>query len=253
MRLTAAGAASTGAGRRGSLRLRARLATDGPAEQAPRWLRLGCRRGASMASLARPPSLSRVLRLPAALAGGGPACELRRHSASSGSAACGAGSACSSRAGPALLHLARRRRGARLHALACARQNVLGVATARRGLRRRTALKRADRAFERQSLGLQHVRCRAAAVADDGGQHDRAVDLAAAPAARGRRGSLQNAPQVDRHARIAALARRSPAAAGWRDSADDVRSSSARHRCCSQPARARRPDPRTATRACARA
>jgi len=53
-----------------------------------------------------------------------------------------------------------------------------------------------DRTFEGQTLSLQQVSRRAAAVPHDSREHDRAIDLASAPAARGRSGGFENAPQV---------------------------------------------------------
>jgi hypothetical protein len=71
-------------------------------------------------------------------------------------------------------------------------------------------LERADRAFEGQALGLKHLCRGTAAIADDGGEHDGAIDLPPASTAGGSGGGFENAPQVERHAGLAALAGTAP-------------------------------------------
>jgi hypothetical protein len=60
-------------------------------------------------------------------------------------------------------------------------------------------LQRPDDLLEGQPLHAQEIRSRTGPIADDGREHDRAVDLAAPSLSRRRRRRFENAPQVSRN------------------------------------------------------
>jgi hypothetical protein len=90
-----------------------------------------------------------------------------------------------------------------LNALAGSRQHIVGDGGRRRwrSLRRRrqSGLQGPYRSIERQAMRLQHLRGGAAPISDDGGEHDRPVDVASPAAARGSSSRFQNPPHVLRY------------------------------------------------------
>ena len=93
---------------------------------------------------------------------------------------------------------------ARLHPLAGASENGLGVGSRQCALFRLNwlALQSADCAFERHAEIAQHLGRCTLAVADDRRQHDGAVDLAPPAAARGGCGGFEDAAHIRRHDEI---------------------------------------------------
>ena len=92
-----------------------------------------------------------------------------------------------------------------MHPLPCARQYIISSgARIARGLAQ-GRLQGPDGFVKRQPLSLQHLSSRAFAVANNSGQNNRAIDVAALTATRGCGRSFKNAPQGLRHAQVLAL------------------------------------------------
>lgn len=104
-----------------------------------------------------------------------------------------------------ILHdFAQRRRCTGLDAFACPGEYVIGDGRGRPcryvARRRQCGLQGPDGVIECQPVGFENLCGRASRVADNCGQHDRAVDIAPAASARGRSRSLEDAPNVLRYA-----------------------------------------------------
>jgi hypothetical protein len=107
-----------------------------------------------------------------------------------------------------------------LHALTSPGQDVLGKWWLRRAGRSQRGLERSNRALERQPVRLQHLSRDALAVADDGSEQDRTVDVAPPATASRGGGGLEDAPDVGRDRKRGGIAYRRAGAA--RQEADRI-------------------------------
>lgn len=127
-----------------------------------------------------------------------------------------------------VLHdVAQRRCGARLHAFAGAGQDIVGYG--RLGLLRRRwcftrrierSLKRTNGVFEGQTVRFEDFSGNASGIADDGGEHDGAVDVTPAAATRCGRCGFENAANLGRDAER--ILRRCTARSAFEHAGNDV-------------------------------